>query len=188
MSAIVPPLDPFLISATWLLGAEGFWSDDPVDRGGATKHGISLRFLRQLGPEGDLDGDGDVDVDDVRRVSVTEALRLYRHHFWDACKCNELPAGLDTAVFCGAVNHGPDIAKTLLQAALRVKQDGRLGPVTLGAAARIAPAVSVPEYLSHRARFYSDIVAADASQARFLRGWYYRLFSLTQFIFTERLA
>ena len=39
-----------------LLEIEGGWVNDPKDRGGATKYGISLRFLAA---EGAFDADGD---------------------------------------------------------------------------------------------------------------------------------
>jgi lysozyme family protein len=187
--------DGFAITAPWLLGIEGFWSDNPNDRGGATKHGISLRFLRLLPDrdgdgylDGDIDRDGDVDADDVRRLTLTEALKLYRSEFWDLCACDALPAGVDSAVLCAAVNHGPDAAAKLLQRALRVKADGDIGPVTLRAAARADVRELIPDYLSFRAQFYSDIVAGDSTQAGHLRGWFRRLMLLQQFIILERLA
>jgi len=179
----------FLPSAKWLLVIEGFWSDDPHDRGRATQHGISLRHLQSLRDldgdgytEGDLNRDGTVDVADVRAVNEAEALAILHRDFWRAVRADELPAGLDTCVFGGAVNHGPDRSVRLLQQALRVKVDGLIGPQTLGAAGRADLQWLVPELLAWRARFYHRIVVADASQARFLRGWLRRLFELLAFV------
>lgn len=61
---------------------EGGYCDDAGDPGGATKYGVSLRFLRSEGY--DIDGDGDVDVDDVKAVTKAKARELFRKHFWPA--------------------------------------------------------------------------------------------------------
>jgi lysozyme family protein len=45
-----------------VLGTEGGFVDDKVDRGGTTKFGISLRFLAAEGAF-DADGDGKADFD-----------------------------------------------------------------------------------------------------------------------------
>ena len=47
---------------------EGGFVNDPDDPGGATKHGVTIGTLRRFGL--DFDGDGDVDEEDVRRVST----------------------------------------------------------------------------------------------------------------------
>ena len=47
-----------------VLKHEGGYVDHKNDPGGATKYGISLRFIRKSNTELDLDGDGDIDSDD----------------------------------------------------------------------------------------------------------------------------
>ena len=58
MDAKKSPPDPIIVIAFTarfeeafedLLGIEGGFVDDPVDRGGTTKYGISLRFLKSEG-------------------------------------------------------------------------------------------------------------------------------------------
>ncbi|WP_348629672.1 glycosyl hydrolase 108 family protein [Mesorhizobium sp. WSM3860] len=75
-----------------------------------------------------------------------EEFRLYRRFYWDAVSGDELPDGVDYAVFDFAVNSGPGRAAKYLQAALGVAQDGRIGPATL-AAARAKPAGVVIDML-----------------------------------------
>ena len=57
----------------WIFWAEGGYVDDPDDPGGATRFGISLRLLKKMGKLGDIDGDGDIDADDIRRLSSDSA-------------------------------------------------------------------------------------------------------------------
>ena len=60
---------------------EGGWVDDPDDRGGATKYGISLRFLQVVGE--DINDDGEVNADDIRAITKVDAVKLYKKYFWD---------------------------------------------------------------------------------------------------------
>ena len=41
--------------------------DDPDDPGGITKYGVSFRFLKDHGI--DVDGDGDIDAEDIRGLN-----------------------------------------------------------------------------------------------------------------------
>lgn len=82
-SALVAAIDA-------ILRREGVWSDDPADRGGPTRHGISLRYARRIGL--DRDGDGDTDADDIRLVTEAEARRLYREDFYRQPGIDGLPA------------------------------------------------------------------------------------------------
>jgi lysozyme family protein len=63
-----------------VLRHEGGFVNNVHDSGGATNFGISLRFLRDYPGDGDFDGDGDVDIDDIRKMTLTDAKRVYRKH------------------------------------------------------------------------------------------------------------
>ena len=53
---------------------EGGYFDHPNDPGGVTMYGVSLMFLKGLDLwEGDIDGDGDIDRDDVLAVTKDTA-------------------------------------------------------------------------------------------------------------------
>jgi len=164
----------------WIFQAEGLLSDDPDDPGGTTKYGISLRFLLSQGKLGDIDGDGDVDADDIRALTPGDAASLYWNHFWVGVRADDLPGRLNIAVFDMAVNAGISRAVKILQEALNVKMDGKIGPKTLGAAQRAMSQNPdfIVDYLGYRAEYYRNITLANSKLSKFLRGWNNRLFRL----------
>ena len=151
---------------------EGAWSDHPRDRGGLTRWGISLRFLKLAGI--DFNGDGVVDGRDLSAMTEFQAETIYRDHFWIPARCNDLPAGVDLAVFDCAVNQGMTRARRLLQKALRVDADGILGPKTMVAVWAVRPRWLLMEFMARRAVHYSSLAIIVV----FGLGWFRRLFSI----------
>jgi lysozyme family protein len=149
---------------TAVLKHEGGWSDHKADPGGATNLGITIgtyrRYINRNGTK-----------DDLKRLTVAQAAVCYRRHYWDKVKADDLPAGIDYAVFDFAVNSGPGRAAKYLQAVLGVKQDGVIGPVTI-AAARSAPAVRTIHSLCDRRLAF---LRALKTWEDFGRGWQSRV-------------
>ncbi len=103
---------------------EGGWAKHQDDPGGATMKGVTLTTYRRHFGE-------DRGEDDLRAISHEELLQVYGDGYWNKCCCDELPAGIDYAVFDAAVNSGPGRGVKWLQAAVGAKQDGGVGPKTL---------------------------------------------------------
>lgn len=110
-----------------LLGIEGGYVNDPVDKGGATKFGISLRFLATEGnfdedgdgkADFDLDMDGDIDGADIRKLTVGDARYLYHRCFWKPLDAESFPAPIGEMLFDQGVNGGMVAAKKMLQRAI----------------------------------------------------------------------
>ena len=121
--------DSFDSSLEFTLAEEGGFVDRPDDPRFATNHGITLvrlrRFLRDPG----------LNQDDIRHVTCTTVRALYLADFWNRCRCDALPGGIDLMVFDHGVNAGPDRAGRALQLAVGNKRediDGAIGPDTLG--------------------------------------------------------
>ncbi len=103
---------------------EGGWANHPKDPGGATMKGVTLAtFRRHFGQK--------MTKKDLRNISDTQLKKIYKAGYWSKCKCDELPAGVDYAVFDAAVNSGPGRSAKWLQGAVGAKQDGGIGPKTL---------------------------------------------------------
>jgi lysozyme family protein len=170
-------------SLRFVLASEGKFSNIPADRGGPTNQGITLGILIHYHAHfdyGDMDNDGDVDINDIRLLDEPEeAAPIYRRWFWDAVSGDKLPAGVDYITFDGAVNHGPKNAGIFLQRAinrwgLNLKIDGSIGPVTIKAVVGHNGRL-VTDILRERDIFYRKIVVYDPSQEIFLKGWLNRL-------------
>ena len=105
---------------------EGGWANHPNDPGGATMKGVTHKtYADYLGRA--------VTHDELREIPEEHLADIYRKRYWDACRCSNLPDGLDLAVFDTAVNTGPAQAARLLQRIVGVPADGGIGPKTIAA-------------------------------------------------------
>jgi lysozyme family protein len=82
-----------------LLVHEGGYTNHPSDPGGPTNFGITIADYRKYVKPG-------ATAADVRAMSVDEARAIYRKRYWDAQRCDELPAGVDYSIFDYGVNSG----------------------------------------------------------------------------------
>lgn len=147
-----------------VLAHEGGYADHPKDPGGATNMGITHRTLarwRKVSPWWKLP------KAEVRALSKAEAARIYESSYWRPVRGDELPAGVDLAVFDYAVNSGPPRAIKALQTSLKVKVDGLIGPLTLRAVGRASTAATITALCDSRLSFLRRL----ATFATFGRGW-----------------
>ncbi len=147
----------------------------PGDAGGCTKYGIDAADHPGI---------------DIPNLTLGQATAIYRDGEWRQCHCDELPQGIDTAVFDCAVNNGVRVAGILLQRAINacgrhVAIDGEIGPKTIGAAAVICQASKwglIRHLLELRREHYADIVLQHPRDGEFLHGWLNRVTDLEQYL------
>lgn len=163
----------------FVLNHEGLLSDHPADPGGITKYGISLRFLQDLPPElGDINHDGAVNSEDVRGLTIADALRLYRTQWWEPYLYDEFDSlPIAQKVFDYSVNMGPKMAHRILQRGLRacgcvLPEDGILGPVTFRAAASVSVEALLVGLRCEAAGFYRSL-----NKPEFIAGWLNRAYA-----------
>ena len=138
-----------------ILAEEGGLSDHPADPGGLTNYGISQRAYPQL---------------DIAALTLDAAKALYRRDYWQPLHGDQLPSGFDLLMLDCAVNQGVVTAIQLLQQALRIQDDGLIGPKTLSAAEVVMPGL-LDAFTAERALRYEF----NRNEATFGRGWYRRL-------------
>ena len=101
---------------TRVLAHEGGYSNDPRDPGGPTNWGITLADARMHWKTG-------ATAADVRAMPVSVAKSIYRAKYWDALRCDDLPAGVDDSVFDYGVNSGIGRACKVLRRVIGLPDD-----------------------------------------------------------------
>jgi hypothetical protein len=151
------------------LAYEGGFSDNAADPGGATNFGITKRTLEAYFGYS-------VSVDDVRTMSSSTAIAIYRANYWNQMRCGDLPPGVDMMVFDYGVNSGPATAIKALQGLVRVEQDGAIGPQTMGAVSDAAPMTLVNALAQARMTYLRGLPAF----VQFGDGWTKRVTDVQQ--------
>ncbi len=138
-------------SLACLLAHEGGYSNHPDDPGGPTNFGITIVDYRRYAK-------ADATAADVRAMSVDEAKVIYRKRYWDAQRCDELPAGVDYAVFDYGVNSGTGRSGKVLRRVLHRPDDSSAVTDDVIAAARAADARAlVTAICDERLRFLKSL-------------------------------
>jgi lysozyme family protein len=177
---------------TYTMGMEGNdkFTNDISDPGGATKYGISLRFLKRI-TEGDIDHDGDIDADDVKDLSWSGAKYIYEKHFWHPSFENLHPQ-IASKLFDMRVNMGPVQATKIIQATHNeleqflkdnernhikdiLEVDGVMGPRTLRACTRDE---LLKPLIYQAAQFYFNLADKRPESRKYLLGWLRRTYGV----------
>jgi lysozyme family protein len=150
----------FAHSLQLVLVHEGGYVDHPRDPGGATNKGVTLDVFRRFyGPS--------KTKNDLKAITDTQLEHIYKAGYWDKCRCDELPHGVDYVVFDQAVNSGPGRSAKWLQVAVGVLADGAIGPQTIHATSQQSPAQVINAMCDARLAFLQQLNI----WATFGRGW-----------------
>lgn len=145
----------------WLLVHEGGYVDHKHDPGGATNLGVTHKvWAKWIGKES-------VSKDEIKALTVKQVMPLYKAKYWDRVKGDELPSGVDWAVFDIAVNSGTGRAGKFLQEAVGAKPDGVIGPMTMALVKKSDPKTVVKKIYKRRQAFYESL----SNFKHFGKGW-----------------
>lgn len=143
-----------------VLKHEGGYVDHPKDPGGATNLGCTKKVWEEwVGHE--------VTKDDIKALTVADVAPLYKARYWDKCRCDDLPHGVDFAVFDLAINSGTGRASKFLQGACGVAADGAIGPATLAAVTKMNPRELASKICERRLEFLQALPTWET----FGKGW-----------------
>jgi len=147
-----------------VLKSEGGFVNNPKDPGGMTNLGVTnVVWEEYLGhPVGEAD---------MRALTPEKVAPMYKRKYWDACKCDALPAGVDYLVFDFAVNAGVGRSAKILQRALGVPEDGAIGPTTLHNVSVMDRGELIARFSEAKEEFYKSLKTFDT----FGKGWLKRV-------------
>lgn len=149
------------------------FTNDPLDRGGATKYGITLNTL--ISNHYDTNHDGKVDVNDVKALQLEDFKKILKRQYWDRWQAdkinNQSIANLLVDWLWGSGKWGI----ILPQRILGVTPDGIVGEKTINALNSDNQRLIYNKVWEARKQFYEKIVHNNSSQSKWLQGWLNRL-------------
>lgn len=140
----------------YMLENEGIDSDHPLDSGGRTRYGITREVATLYGY-------------DVETLTLEQAKTIYRKGYWRGEGIRDRKVAIKH--FDIGVNVGIKTAAKLLQRAVKVTDDGIIGPVTLDAINSRNPEDVLESLSMALSDYYVDIVRRKPNQIVFLKGW-----------------
>ena len=155
-----------------VLKNEGGYVDNPADPGGATNLGCTKdTWEAWVGHP--------VTKDDIKALTPNDVMPLYKAKYWDTIKGDDLPEGVDYAVFDFAINSGPSRAAKALQSVLSVTVDGQIGSATLRALETANPREVATAVCEARLAFLQSL----PTYGTFGKGWSRRVAEVEQTAF-----
>lgn len=150
------------------------FENDPDDSGGCTKIGLTMDDLHEY--RLDVDQDGDVDVDDMKKMTMEQGGMVLKKLYWDFFQADKIDnQKLAEFIVDSGLNQGRILIAKYLQSIIGVEVDGRIGNKTISALNLMSPTQVYLNLYSLRLKRYADIVQARPSQKKFYKGWMNRL-------------
>jgi len=147
-----------------VLNSEGGFVNNPKDPGGMTNLGVTASTWANFKGR-------NTNEKEMRSLTRDDVAPLYEKKYWDACKCDDLPSGVDYLVFDFAVNSGPGRSVKILQKALGLPEDGAVGPVTIQTIDVMDKTELIARFSDAKKQFYESL----PTFATFGNGWLKRV-------------
>ena len=164
--------------APFILKWEGGFVNDPADLGGATNMGVTIGAWKSCGY--DKDGDGDIDVDDLRLLTREDVVnRVLKPHYWDRWKADLIASQSIANILVDWVWASGKNGIVIPQKILGVKPDGIVGIKTLAAINDFHnQELLFSSIKKARIDFIDTICAKRPANDKFKKGWLRRINSI----------
>lgn len=177
----------------YTLDFEGGLTEDKNDSGGITNYGVCLMFAKDTRDLElfDKDKDGDIDRNDIKKLTPEDAKKAFKKYFWDKMQLDTIESDkkafviFDTAMNSGLGNAIPMTQKALVDLGEKITIDGKYGPKTRAALDSVDEDEFCDAFLNIREKFYHKIVAKRPSQKVFLRGWLNRINGIRKILISD---
>lgn len=157
-----------------LIGAEGGYVNDPFDKGGETKFGISKRSYPDV---------------DIENLTLEDAKKIYYRDYWDNERLRLdrfLNYAIALEIFDTAVNMGLYTSAVIFQKSLNalnrnernyddLEVDGWIGDNTISAYWIADEKILLKVLNGYQFMRYANIIEYDPGQERFFNGWMKRV-------------
>jgi lysozyme family protein len=151
-----------------VLQSEGGYVWDKDDAGGETNLGVTAGAWAAYTGKPVVSGE-------MKALTKDVVKPFYKQMYWDKVKGDDLPAGVDYAIFDFAVNAGVARAAKFLQRSIGAVDDGVIGSGTLGLVAKADPQKLLNSFADQKQGFYNGLATTNPSQQKFLKGWLARV-------------
>ncbi|MBI5177906.1 MAG: N-acetylmuramidase [Nitrospinae bacterium] len=134
------------------------FTDNPSDKGGATKYGISQRAYPK---------------EDIKNLTEQRAREIYKTDYWDRIRGDEIKSQVIAEnMFDTCVNMGTVTGGKLAQLALGIQPaDGVIGGQSLTAINSVNEELFIAHYTIAKIARYAYICNNNKDQKQFLLGW-----------------
>ncbi len=136
---------------------EGGYIDDPSDKGGETKFGISKRAYPDV---------------DIKNLTINGAKTIYKRDYWDKIKADDINSqAVANDLFDTAVNMGARTASKILQGCANTHPDGYIGANSLKAINATNEELLLLRFKLAKIARYAYITKKRPENKKYLLGW-----------------
>ena len=147
-----------------LIGHEGKFSNDEKDPGNWTGGRINAGELKgtKYGIAANTYGDLD-----IKNLTIEKAKSIYYRDWWLKLGADQMDSAIAFQVWDFAVNAGMSTARRALQRAVKVVDDGSIGPYTLAAIQSYSVTDVILRFNAQRLKYYTSL----SGWATYGKGW-----------------
>ena len=168
--ADVKKFEPFVLQREG--GAK--YTNSKIDRGGATKYGITIATWRTVGY--DKNGDGKIDENDVKLITEEDFKKVLKKNFWDKWKADQIKNQKVAEILVDWLWASGKWGIIKPQQLLGVKADGIVGAKPLAAVNNYPNQRQLFDIIKNaRKAFIDKVIKNDPRQIAHKKGWLNRI-------------